>query len=180
MDVLWVNVARLDLPLLVVICPLEDGPAPLAHEPLSHALNLWLGALGLGVEEHDLADTAGRQGLLLDGHPGQGGEDLALDVVGGQAAVGSQGLEEVLDGLQEVGLWVQDGVLDVLPVQQRHDLGQQLHLGHGGAIFVARHVVLLTCSLHPDLQVGDDVVELLLQILQVMVLAYDFPNEPAR
>lgn len=170
-DVLWVDVARLDLPFLVVVCPLEDGPAPLAHETLSHALDLWLGALGLGVEQHDLADAAGRQGLLFDRHLGQGGEDLALDVVGGQAAVGSQGLEEVLDRQQEVGLGIQYGVLDVLPVQQCHDLGQKLHLGYGGAVIFARNVVLLTCCLHPDLKIRDDIVELLFQVLHGVMSA---------
>ena len=164
--VLWIYVPGLDLPLLVVISPLEDGPAPLAHEALGHALDLGLGALGLCVEEDDLADAAGQQGLLLDGHPGQGGEDLALDVVGGQAAVGAQGLEEVLDGLEEVGLRVQDGVLDVLPVQERHDLGQELDLGHGRAVLLARQVVLPARRLHPDLEVCDDVVELLFQVLR--------------
>lgn len=69
-------------------------------------------------------------------------------------------------------------MLDMLPVQQCHDLRQQLHLGHGGAVVVARHVVLLARGLHPELQVRDDVVELLFQILHVVVLAHDPANEP--
>lgn len=122
-DIPGVDDARINQTLLVVIRSLQYWPAPLAHQPLSHALNFRLRPLCLGVKQHDAADTTGKQGLFLDLHLGEGREDLALDVVRRQLTVVAERLEKKLDRLQEVGLGVQDGVLDVLPVEERHHLG---------------------------------------------------------
>lgn len=115
-NILVVKVARLDVPLLVVVGALEDGPAPLAQQALGHALDGDLRLLALGVEEDDLANAARPQRLLLYREPGQRLEDLPLDVVGGQRAVVER-LEEELDVLQEVGVRVHDGCLIIVTIQ---------------------------------------------------------------
>lgn len=150
--------------LLVVVGALEDGSAPLAQEALGHALDADLGLLALGVEQHDLADAAGAQGLLLDRKVGHGFEDLALDVVGRKRTV-VQGLEEELDVLQEVGVGIDDGLLVVVAVQQGHDLGKKLELVQSGLTGLAGLVVGLAGVLHADLEVGDAVIQLIFQVL---------------
>ena len=70
------------------------------------------GLLGFLVEEYDFADAAGDEGFLVDGELGQGGEELALDVVGREGAV-REGFEEEAHGFEEVVFRVYDGVLDV-------------------------------------------------------------------
>ncbi len=106
-----VKVARLNLALLVVVRPLQDRAAPLAHQTLCDALDADLGALAPRVKVDDLADAAAEEDFLVDGQLRQRVEDVTLDIVGRQAAVVER-LEEVLDGLQEVGLGVEDRVLD--------------------------------------------------------------------
>lgn len=102
--------------LLVIVRPLQDRSAPLAHQPLGHALDLRLRALRLGVEEHDPTNTARHKDFLLDRYTRQRREDVALDVVRWQAGVVAQGFEEKLHGLQEVGFRIKHRVLDILSV----------------------------------------------------------------
>lgn len=142
------------MPLLVVISALKDRSAPLAQQALGHALDADLGPLALGVEEDDLADAAGQEGVLLDGQARQGRQDVALDVVGRQRAV-VQGLQEELDVLQEVGVRVDHRRLVRVAVQERHHLRQQLQLVHRRRPLLARLVVCRAGVLHAQLQVGD-------------------------
>lgn len=164
MDILVVEIARLDVALLVVVGALEDRAAPLTQQSLGDALDADLGLLALGVEQDDLADAAGPQRLLLDREAGQRLEDLSLDVVGREGAV-VEGLEEELDVLQEVGVGVHDGRLVVVAVEQRHDLRQELELVQGRLVGFARLVVCLAGVLHADLEVCDSLVQLIFQVL---------------
>ena len=94
-NVLVIEVAGLDVTFSVVVGTLEDRPAPLSQKALGHALDVEFGPLALGVEEDDLADAGGHEGVLLDGEAEQGVEDLALDLVGGQGAVVERFEEEL-------------------------------------------------------------------------------------
>lgn len=158
-NILVVKVSRLDMPLLVVVRPLQDGPAPLSEQPLGGALDGRLGPLAAGVEEDDLADAAADEDLLLDGQAGQGVEKVALDAEGGHAAV-VEGLEEVLDGLEEVGLRVEDGVLGGVAPQEAGDLGEEAELVHGRLAVLAGGVVGDAGALHAHFEGGDLLVDL--------------------
>lgn len=157
--------SSIDHPLLVIVRPLQNRPAPLAHQALRHTLDLGLRALRLGVEKHDLADAARQQRLLLDRHARQRREDLSLDVVCRQAAVGHHGFEEELDSLQEVGLRVKHSVLDILAVEECHYLREQLHFLDGGLANCGSIIVGLACSFHSEFDIGDELVEFLFKIL---------------
>lgn len=152
-NILVVEVTRLDVALLVVVGAFEDRPAPLAQQALSDALDADLGPLAFGVEEDDLADAAGEQGVLLNGQAGQGHQNIALDIVGRQRAVIKR-LQEELDMLQEVGVRVDDGRLIRVAVQEPHHLRQQLELVHRRLALLARDVVGLARFFHAQLQIG--------------------------
>ena len=122
-NVLVIEVAGLDVTFSVVVGTLEDRSAPLSQKALGHALDIEFGPLALGVEEDDLADAGGHEGVLLDGEAEQGVEDLALDLVGGQGAVVER-LEEELDVQQEVRIRIDNSRLVPISVQHRHDFGK--------------------------------------------------------
>ena len=164
LHVLVVKVASLDVALAIVVGALKDGTAPFSDEPFGDALDGDFGPLAAGVEEDNLSDAAAQEGVLVDGKLGEGYEDVALDVECWQAAV-VQGLEEVLDGLEEVGLGVEDGVLDGRPVQKSGHLWEELQLLDGGSALLACLVVVLAGLFHGDLEVGDLTVDLVFEVL---------------
>ena len=77
----------------IIVAALEDGAGPFAEEALGGAFDAEFWFFGFGVEEDDFADAGGDEGFFVDGEFGEGGEELALDVVGGELAVG-EGFEE--------------------------------------------------------------------------------------
>lgn len=60
-DVQRVELSGLDLALLEIVRPLEDGSAPLANQALSHALDAGLGLFALRVEQDYLAEATAPQ-----------------------------------------------------------------------------------------------------------------------
>lgn len=169
-NVRGIHVARVDDALLVVVRPLQNGPTPLPHKALGHALDLGLCALCLCIEEHDAADATGQERLLLDLQLGEGREDLALDVVGRKLTIIAQRFQEELDRLQEVCLGVENGVLDVLPVEQGHHFGQHLDFLDRGKEVGHGFVVNFAGFLHAGLDVGDMLVEFLLEVLESLLI----------
>lgn len=103
--------------LLVVVSPLEDRSAPVTQETLGHALDAGFRSLGAGVKVDNLSNATAQQSLLLNGESDESSENIALDVVCRKTAV-VQRFEEELDVLKEVGIGIEDGVLDVVPVQE--------------------------------------------------------------
>lgn len=103
-----VVVGGLEVPLAEIVAALEDRARPLAEEAFSLAFDGRFGLFGFGVEEDDFADARGNEGFLVDGQLGQAGEELALDVIARERAVG-EGLEEEADAFEEVVLRVDDG-----------------------------------------------------------------------
>jgi hypothetical protein len=162
-----VKVAGLDLPLLVIVCSLQDRTAPFTDQALGDALDAGLGPFAPCVEVDDLADTAAQEDLFVDGKLGEGVEDVALDVVGWQAAV-VQRLEEVFDRLEQVGLGVEDGILDGRSVEKTSHLGEELKLVGGGHALLAGFVVSQASLLHRDLEIGNLVVDLVFQVLEII------------
>ena len=61
-----IELAGLDLPLLVVIGPLQDRATPFTHQPVGDALDSELRPFALCVEEDNLADSAAQQAVLVD------------------------------------------------------------------------------------------------------------------
>lgn len=112
---LVIEVARLNVTFLVVVSSAKNRSAPLAQKTLSHALDADLGSLALCVEEHNLANSTGHECVLLNGEADECGEDVALNIVGRQGAVG-QRLEEELDALEKICVWVNDRSLVVVAV----------------------------------------------------------------
>ena len=101
--------------LPVIIAAFEDGPRPFTHQTFGGAFDAELGLFGFGVEEDYLADAAGYEGFFVDGEFGEGGEEFALDVVGGERTVGER-FEEEADAFEEVIFWVYDGGFNVSAV----------------------------------------------------------------
>lgn len=161
-----VEFAGLNLPLLVVVCALEDRPAPFADQTLCDALDAGLGALAARVEVDDLADSAAEEDFLVDRQPGERVEDVALDVVGWETAVVER-LKEVLNGLKEVGLGVEDRVLNRGSVEERCDLGEQLKLVCCSHSLFAGIVVGDAGLLHGDLEVCDLIIDCVFEVLHV-------------
>lgn len=156
--------------LAVVVGAAQDGAGPVCEEALGLALDDELGPLALDVEHDDLADARGDEGVLVDGQLGQRGEELFLDVVGGQTAV-AEGLEEEADGFEDVGLGVDDGLFEVALVEQGDDLGQQLELVAGGLAALAALVVGLGGLGHAAAHVLDLLVGHLLEVDSVLLAA---------
>lgn len=159
-----VVVARLNRPLLVVVRPLQNRPAPFSQQLLGHSLDARLGLLAPRVEQHDLADAAAQKGLLLDIELRKPHEDVALDVVGWQGAV-VEGLEEELDVLEEVGIGVEDGMSDVVAVHHGHNVWEELELVNCGLAMFAGLVVLLAGSIHHLIEANELIINLVLKIL---------------
>jgi len=121
----------LEVAFAVVVAALEDGAGPFAHKTLGGAFDGELGLLGLCVEEDDFADSGGDEGFLVDGEFGQTGEELALDIVGREAAV-AEGFEEEAHAFEEVVFGVDNGVFDFLgvAVEQGGYFREQAELMH--------------------------------------------------
>jgi len=117
----------------VVVAAFEDGAGPFAEETFGGAFDAGFGFFGLGVEEDDFADAAADEGFLVDGEFCEGGEEFALDVEGGEGAVG-EGFEEEADAFEEVVFRVDDGGFDVaaVAVQEGGDFGEEAEFVHGG------------------------------------------------
>lgn len=73
--------------------------------------------------------------------------------------------------LEEVGVRVEDGVLNVIAVEKIFHLRQQLELMNGRLTSLTRSVVGLTSPLHGYLEVCDLLVDLILQVLRKVWLA---------
>ncbi len=163
-DIRKVKVAGLHLALLVIVCPLQDRAAPFADQALCDALDPGFGTLAPCVEENNFADAAAQKNLFVDGQLCEGSEDVSLNVVRRKAAV-VEWLEEVLDGLEEVGLGVEDGILDGGSVKKGCDLREKLELVRGGLALLAGLVVRHARFLHGDLEVRDLVIDFVFQVL---------------
>jgi hypothetical protein len=102
-----VEVAGLDVALLVVIRSLQDRTAPFADQALCDALDAGFGSLAPGVEVDNFADAAAQEDIFVNGELGKSIEDVPLNIVGREAAV-VQWLEEVLHRLEEVGFGIEN------------------------------------------------------------------------
>jgi hypothetical protein len=68
--------------------------------------------------------------------------------------------------LQEVRIRIQHSMLDVVSVQDRSDLREQLQLVKSGLSSLTSLVVSLACLFHLHLEIGQQIVDLVLQILR--------------
>ena len=164
MNILDVKVPRLNMPLLVVVSPLENRPAPLSQQTIRDTFDARGGTLALRVEENNFANATAQERILADGKLGQSSENVTLDVVGRQAAV-VQRLQEVFDRLEKVSLGIEHRILDRCAVQQVRHLREELQLVNSRLALLAGLVVSHASLLHGDLQGRNLLVDLLFQVL---------------
>ena len=97
MNIRRIIISLLVDPLRIIVAALENWSCPLRQQLLCHFLDATLGALALGVENNHFSNATGNQSILVDRKFGNGGQQVALDVVGGHRAI-VQRLEEESNG----------------------------------------------------------------------------------
>lgn len=150
--------------LPIIIGTLQNRAAPFTDQALGQTLDAWLWLLAQGVEVYQLANSAAQQDILVDGQLGKGIEEVALNAVGGEAAI-TEWLEEELDRLNKVGIRVENGVLNRRAIEESGDLREEFELVCGGQALLTGLVVCATSVLHRKLEIGDLLVDFVFQIL---------------
>lgn len=163
-----VVVDGLEVAFAEIVGAFEDGAGPFAQEALGLAFDARFGFLGFGVEVDDFADARGFEGFLVDGQFRQGGEEIALDVVGGEGAVG-QRFEEEAHAFEQVVVRVDDGGFRfaVVAVEEGHHFRQHTELVHGwpGRFFAAGVDVGFGGGGHAVAELGDFFIDLVGDVL---------------
>ena len=145
-----VVVCGCDLTLLVIVRSLEYWSRPIRKKTLGDTLDSDFRAFALSVVKHHLSNTRTHEGLLINWQVLQGLEQVTLNIIRWKRTI-VQWLEEELDGLKEVGLWINDGVANGVAVQNTDDFWQHLELVDSWLPVFARGVVLLARGFHADL-----------------------------
>lgn len=158
----------LEVTFAEIVAAFEDGAGPFAQEAFGLAFDVGFGFLGFGVEVDDFADPGGFEGFLFDGQFRQGGKEVALDVVGGEGAVG-QGFEEEAHAFEQVVVRIDDGRFGfaVVAVEERGHFRQHTELVHGwsGGFFEAGVDVGFGGGGHAVAKFGDFFIDLVGDVL---------------
>jgi hypothetical protein len=131
-----IKVSLLEDTLRIIVAALENWSCPLSQQLLGHVLDASLGALALGIEDDDLANSAGNEGIFLDWQFGESGQQVTLDIVCRHGAV-VQRLQEEPNGLEQVDLGVNQAVDVLVTIEEHNNLGEELELMHGGLALLA-------------------------------------------